>query len=85
MLSTLGCLTKYCLAYGCGPWRFETWWGFWVSLAAVVPLLLALGIASRHGRWSALLVAVVAAGLALSPIPYDLLAPDWLRDTLQKL
>jgi hypothetical protein len=90
-LSTIGSLTQACIdafddsRQWCSPVAFEAWWGFWVSLAAVPALLLALALTRRRGRWWALLLAVAAAALALSPIPYDLWAPDSLRDALQKL
>ena len=85
VLSTLGSLSQDCITGGCAPWRFELWWGFWVSLAAVAVLLPVLHVVTIRGRWGAVVAALALASLALAPIPYDLWAPHDLRDAVQKL
>ena len=85
VLSTLGSIVQDCIASECAPRRFEPWWGFWVSLAAVVLLLPVRRVASTPGRPWAVVAGLALAALALAPIPYDLWAPHDLRDAVQKL
>jgi len=56
----------------CSDWQFDPWWEFWASVSGTAVVLVALLVGRRFWPRASLVIAAVAAGFALSPLPIHL-------------